>query len=106
MTNGLTDVSLKVKSTMMLTEEDVAEQEEDKSSIITTTTTINEPTRLTHQQRLQFKEKTAQMERKMRIYKTIWYAKWRQIYEDKNAERQANAKQIRQQVKTLLYFQI
>ena len=88
----------------MLTD-DAAEQEEDKSSI-TTTTTVNEPTRLTHQQRLQFKEKTAQMERKMRIYKTIWYAKWRQIYEDKNAERQANAKHIRQQVKTLLYFQI
>ena len=88
----------------MLTE-DVAEQEEDKSSI-TTTTTVNEPTRLTHQQRLQFKEKTAHMERKMRIYKTIWYAKWRQIYEDKNAESIANAKQIRQQVKTLLYFQI
>ena len=90
---------------MMLTE-DVAEQEEDKTSIITTTSTVNEPTRLTHQQRLQFKEKTAQMERKMRIYKTIWYAKWRQIYEDKNAESKANAKQIRQQVKTLLYFQI
>ena len=85
--------------------EEANEQEEDKSSIITITT-VNEPTRLTHQQRLQFKEKTAQMEGKMRIYKTIWYTKWRQIYEDKNAERRENANQMRQQVKTLLYFQI
>ena len=63
-----------------------------------------EPMRLTHQQRVQLKETMAKMEVKMRIYKTIWYTRWRQIYQDQNTERVQRANKMSQQVKKLHVF--
>ena len=60
--------------------------------------------RLTHQQRVQLKETMAKMEVKMRIYKTIWYTRWRQIYQDQNTERVQRANKMSQQVKKLHVF--
>ena len=88
----------------MLTEEELVADDEDKAS--KAAPSVSEPSRLTHQQRIQFKERTAQMEAKMRIYKTIWYTRWRQIYQDRNAETAAIARRTREAEKNLLEFAI
>ena len=48
----------------------------------------------------------AKKERKMKIYKTIWYTKWRVIYTDPNSDKIEAANAQRLQVKNLLKFNI
>ena len=60
--------------------------------------------RLSHQQRVQLKESMGRMEAKLKISKTIWYTKWRQIYKDPNREKRELAHRKRETIKKLMKF--
>ena len=81
-------------------------RKEDSKFSVRSASSLTDSNRLTHQQRIQIKETMAKKEKKMKIYKTIWYTKWRQIYDDPNSERVIAAKAQRQQIKNLLKFTI
>ena len=88
------------------TESKILRKEDSKMSVRSMTSSNLESNRLTHQQRVQLKEAMAKKERKMKIYKTIWYTKWRVIYTDPNSDKIVAANAQRLQVKNLLKFNI
>lgn len=61
--------------------------------------------RLSHQQRVQLKESGARLEAKLKIGKTIWYTKWRQIYKDPTREKRELANKKRETIKKLMKFE-
>ena len=44
------------------------------------------------------------MEAKLKISRTIWYTKWRQIYKDPNREKRELANRKRETIKKLMKF--
>ena len=67
---------------------------------------VTEPVyvRLSHQQRVQLKETMGRVEAKLKISRTIWYTKWRQIYKDPNREKRELAQGKRETIKKLMKF--